>query len=139
MPVLREVATKHFWVSVLWTVLVALALLALGAWLVVMGVLPVEKSWLWVCGTWCIAALIGGRYAGVVGEEKLLRSLGNGAVALGLLWLLGLTAVGGDGAGRERWLWYAVAMLIGALLASTMPKSRRRRRKRQGRTPAVRK
>lgn len=131
MSVLKDMASRQFWISVAVTAAAALLLNALGAWLVVWGLLPVEKAWVWVSIAWGMAAFVGARAAASGKEQTLLRGALNAAVTIGLLWIVGLTTPGTWG-GEGRWIWYLAAAAAGAFLAALMPAGRRRS-KRQGR------
>lgn len=133
MSVLRDLATKRFWLSVVTTVGVALLLCAVGAYAAVCGLLKMEwVSW-WICLVWICGACAGSRYIAAQRDGVLPRGLLTTGVALGLLWLLGLTTGGGQSVQTQTQWWYICAALLGVLLAAILPHRKRKRSNKKGR------
>lgn len=131
MSFFRELLKKRLWSSVVLTWVVVLALTACGAWLTAHGLWPVERAWLLVCGTWLVSCFVGSHRAAAEEGGVLWRCALTALLALGLLWLLGLTTPGG--AELSRRLWYGGSALLGAVAAAMMPPRKRHSRKRKTR------
>ena len=131
MSYFKEFANKQLWLSVGITLLVALVGCALGALAVTGGVVGVAGTRYWVCGAWLSGALIGGRCASAGRNRVLLRSLLNVVLAMGLLWLLGMTSE--RGGASVPWGMYVGAGAIGAFLGAALPDCKKRGCRKRGR------
>ena len=131
MSVLRMLAGRRFWVGQLWTIAVALAVTAVGALVVTLGVIPVDRAWIWIGVSWCAAGLCGGRCNASGERDALIVSVINVLVAMGILWLIGLTTPGKMSGEIQRWPYYIGAALMGALVP-VWPQKRRRHKKGRG-------
>ena len=124
MSILADMLHKRFWLSVLLTMTTAAAACAVAAWMVVGGILPLQRATVGVYGACFVAAWVGSTCAAAGKSEALLRGLLNAAAALALLWLVGLT-VDGPGAGSSHLLSCAAAAAAGVLTAALLrPNSR---------------
>ena len=125
MPDFKDQLIKRMLTSILFTILVALLLLGVGAVLVVTGLLPLESAWYWVCLTWILSTFIGGRIS-ITGKKKvLLSSLLNAVVVVLLLLLLGITD---DGKlSMQSGFVFGGCALCGAMIAALFPQRKRRR------------
>ena len=89
MSALGAVLGKRTWLGA-GAILAAAGGCALGALLVVKGVLPEGGALAWGCGCWALAAFAGGRVAvWGRGEGTLTAALTAGAAAYLLAWLAG--------------------------------------------------
>ena len=113
----RILLRRRFWLSALVTVVGMALLCALGAWVVVGGVLPPEYSRGWMLASWSVGALAGGRLLHGGREGRMLQSLLLGAVVYAVV-ILG--ALSGEGHGLTQPLWWQVglAILIGSVLSA---------------------
>ena len=130
MPIWKELMSKRFWTGVMLSLIVALVVSALGAWLAAVGVVKTESVWLCVCLAWGCAGLCAGAVAGRQGEGRLLRAVVMTAAAMAVLWCIGLTVPGEVGGEPLRWIWYIAAALTGAIV-SVMPSKKGRRNKKR--------
>lgn len=90
MSALGAVLGKRTWLGAGAILLAAAGGCALGALLVVKGVLPEGGALAWGCGCWALAAFAGGRVAvWGRGEGTLTAALAAGAAAYLLAWLTG--------------------------------------------------
>ena len=90
MSALGAVLGKRTWLGAGAILLAAAGGCALGALLVVKGVLPEGGALAWGCGCWALAAFAGGRVAvRGRGEGTLTAALAAGAAAYLLAWLVG--------------------------------------------------
>ena len=106
---------------------------ALGALLVVKGVLPEGGALAWGCGCWALATFAGGRVAvRGRGEGTLTAALAAGAAAYLLAWLVG--AAIGDPTFRTGGL-YLTAAIFGGAGAAGLLGSRPRKKRRDARPP----
>ena len=133
MSVLRILAGGRFWIGQLWTIAVALAVTALGAFLVTLGVIPVDRAWIWIGVSWCAAGLCGGRFNASGEGDTLIVGVINVLVAMGVLWLIGLTTPGNMSGDIQRWPYYIGASLMGALVPA-WPQKRKRHKKGRGKS-----
>ena len=113
MSALGAVLGKRTWLGAGAILLAAAGGCALGALLVVKGVLPEGGALAWGCGCWALAAFAGGR-VGVRGrgEGTLTAALAAGAAAYLLAWLTG--AAIGDPTFRTGGLYLTAAIFGGA-------------------------
>ena len=128
MSVLGNGLDRRFWLGAAAAMVGACAFGALGAWLMTLGIWPLEQVGLWVSIAWLCGTFWGGRIAGHEGGA-LWRCLGAAAVAVCLMWALGLTWRGGTL--TPRWLWDLAAALLGAVLAAALPQKAKRKGKRR--------
>ena len=113
MSALGAVLGKRTWLGAGAILLAAAGGCALGALLVVKGVLPEGGALAWGCGCWALAAFAGGRVAvRGRGEGTLTAALAAGAAAYLLAWLAG--AAIGDPAFRTGGLYLTAAIFGGA-------------------------
>lgn len=90
MSALGAVLGKRTWLGAGAILLAAAGGCALGALLVVKGILPEGGALAWGCGCWALAAFAGGRVAvRGKGEGTLTAALAAGAAAYLLAWLAG--------------------------------------------------
>ena len=95
MSALGAVLGKRTWLGAGAILLAAAGGCALGALLVVKGVLPEGGALAWGCGCWALAAFAGGRVAvWGRGEGTLTAALAAGAAAYLLAWLAWKTGCG---------------------------------------------
>lgn len=140
MSALGAVLGKRTWLGAGAILLAAAGGCALGAMLVVKGVLPEGGALAWGCGCWALAAFAGGRVAvRGRGEGTLTAALAAGAAALAagaaaylLTWLAG--AAIGDPAFRTGGL-YLTAAIFGGAGAAGLLGSRPRKKRRDARPP----
>ena len=113
MSALGAVLGKRTWLGAGAILLAAAGGCALGALLVVKGVLPEGGALAWGCGCWALAAFAGGRVAvWGRGEGTLTAALTAGAAAYLLAWLAG--AAIGDPTFRTGGLYLTAAIFGGA-------------------------
>ena len=113
MSALGAVLGKRTWLGAGAILLAAAGGCALGALLVVKGVLPEGGALAWGCGCWALAAFAGGRVAvRGRGEGTLTAALAAGAAAYLLAWLVG--AAIGDPTFRTGGLYLTAAIFGGA-------------------------
>ena len=103
MSALGAVLGKRTWLGAGAILLAAAGGCALGALLVVKGVLPEGGALAWGCGCWALAAFAGGRVAvRGRGEGTLTAALTAGAAAYLLAWLAAPVRRGCWGADPEK-------------------------------------
>ena len=125
MSALGAVLGKRTWLGAGAILLAAAGGCALGALLVVKGVLPEGGALAWGCGCWALAAFAGGRVA--------VRGRGEGTLTVALLaWLAG--AAIGDPTFRTGGL-YLTAAIFGGAGAAGLLGSRPRKKRRDARPP----
>ena len=124
MSILADVLHKRFWLGILLTVAVAAAVCAVAAWGVVCGLLPLQRASAGAYAACFLSALAGGARASAGKSKVLLRGLLTAAIALMLLWLIGLTA-DGPGGGGSHVLSCAAAATTGAIAAALLRPSGR--------------
>ena len=113
MSALGAVLGKRTWLGAGAILLAAAGGCALGALLVVKGVLPEGGALAWGCGCWALATFAGGRVAvRGRGEGTLTAALAAGAAAYLLAWLVG--AAIGDPTFRTGGLYLTAAIFGGA-------------------------
>ena len=113
MSALGAVLGKRTWLGAGAILLAAAGGCALGALLVVKGILPEGGALAWGCGCWALAAFAGGRVAvRGKGEGTLTAALAAGAAAYLLAWLAG--AAIGDPTFRTGGLYLTAAIFGGA-------------------------
>ena len=118
MSALGAVLGKRTWLGAGAILLAAAGGCALGALLVVKGVLPEGGALAWGCGCWALAAFAGGRVAvRGRGEGTLTVALAAGAAAYLLAWL------------------YLTAAIFGGAGAAGLLGSRPRKKRRDARPP----
>ena len=137
MSVLEHLVGRRFWVGLLWTIAVLLAVTALGALLVMWGVLSVGRAWIWTGVAWCAAGLCGGRFNASGERDTWVLGVIRVLLAVSVMWLIGLTMPGGENDQMQRWPYYIGAALMGALVP-VWPRKRGRRKKGKGRSAARR-
>lgn len=125
MSALGAVLGKRTWLGAGAILLAAAGGCALGALLVVKGVLPEGGALAWGCGCWALAAFAGGRVAvRGRGEGTLTAALTAGAAAYLLAWLAG--AAIGDPTFRTGGLYLTAAIFGGAGAAGLLGSSPRK-------------
>lgn len=126
MSALGAVLGKRTWLGAGAILLAAAGGCALGALLVVKGVLPEGGALAWGCGCWALAAFAGGRVA--------VRGRGEGTLTAAYLlaWLVG--AAIGDPTFRTGGL-YLTAAIFGGAGAAGLLGSRPRKKRRDARPP----
>lgn len=133
MSALGAVLGKRTWLGAGAILLAAAGGCALGALLVVKGVLPEGGALAWGCGCWALATFAGGRVAvRGRGEGTLTAALAAGAAAYLLAWLVG--AAIGDPTFRTGGL-YLTAAIFGGAGAAGLLGSRPRKKRRDARPP----
>ena len=133
MSVLKDLGSKRFWLAVILCIGAALAVCAMGAYAVVLGLTDPGNAKIWVCFAWLVGVVIGGRYASTGKERVLLRGLLNGVISVGVFWLLGLTT-GGTATAIMPWWWTVVTVLVGAVVVALLPQRKGKGNKKMGRT-----
>lgn len=132
MSVLKDIAGRRFWGCAAMTVGIALLITALGAFLIVRGVIPSSVAGKWGCGAWGAACFIGGRSAAAGKNSRLVRSMLNGLVTMGIMGLLGLTQPADKTGETLGWLYAVSCGAAGSLAAAALAPRRAARRKRSG-------
>ena len=128
MSALGAVLGKRTWLGAGAILLAAAGGCALGALLVVKGVLPEGGALAWGCGCWALAAFAGGRVAvRGRGEGTLTAALAAGAAAYLLAWLVGAAIRTGG--------LYLTAAIFGGAGAAGLLGSRPRKKRRDARPP----
>ena len=128
MSALGAVLGKRTWLGAGAILLAAAGGCALGALLVVKGVLPEGGALAWGCGCWALAAFAGGRVAvRGRGEGTLTVALAAGAAAYLLAWLAG--AAIGDPTFRTGGLYLTAAIFGGAGAAGLLGSRPRKKRR----------
>ena len=130
MSILADVLHKRFWLGVLLTLATAAVICAVAAWLIVCGLLPTQQAQGGVYAACFLAALVGGIRISAGKTHALLRGSLNAAVAIALLWLLGLTAEG-PWSGGSRMLSCAAAAAAGVVVAALLRPGSRTGKKRK--------
>ena len=128
MSVLKDFAAKRFWLCAALTAAVALLVLALGAWLTVIGFVPPDRIQPFVCVVWAIAGVCAGICAAAQKEKRLLHALLTIGTVMAIFCCTGLTAPAGQGTEGVWWI-YVVAALAGRVLGVLLPCKRKRRSK----------
>ena len=129
MSVLGAILGKRTWLGAGAILLSAAGGCALGALLVVKGVLPETGTLAWSCGCWVLASFAGARLA-IRGrrEGTLPAALAAALAAYPLAWL-------GDPSFREGGLYLTAALFAGAAAAGLLGSGRPRKKRRDPRAP----
>ena len=120
---------KRTWLGILLAFAVTLLLDAVGALLLVKGVLPVSVMTGWSVGSWALGSFAGVRISLRPDCGSLPVALAAALLIYGIVWAVGLSAY--DTAGFR--LGVTAAVFGGGLLAALLPKRAGKRRNRQGR------
>ncbi len=116
MSVLGAILGKRTWLGAGAILLSAAGGCALGALLMVKGVLPETGTLAWSCGCWVLASFAGARLAiRGRGEGTLPAALAAALAAYPLAWLAGVAL--GDPSFREGGLYLTAALFAGAAAA----------------------
>ena len=130
MSVLGAILGKRTWLGAGAILLSAAGGCALGALLVVKGVLPETGT----CGCWVLASFAGARLAiRGRGEGTLPAALAAALAAYPLAWLAGVAL--GDPSFREGGLYLTAALFAGAASAGLLGSGRPRKKRRDPRAP----
>ena len=134
MSVLGAILGKRTWLGAGAILLSAAAGCALGALLVVKGVLPETGALAWSCGCWVLASFAGARLAvRGRGDGTLTAALAAALAAYLLAWLAGVAL--GDPSFREGGLYLTAALFAGAAAAGLLGGGRPRKKHRDPRAP----
>ncbi len=134
MSVLGAILGKRTWLGACAILLSAAGGCALGALLVVKGVLPETGTLAWSCGCWVLASFAGARLAiRGRGEGTLPAALAAALAAYPLAWLAGVAL--GDPSFREGGLYLTAALFAGAAAAGLLGSGRPRKKRRDPRAP----
>lgn len=134
MPEWKEVFGKRSWKGIAITAITALLTLAAGALLITAGLIPPSAAWMAVCAAWCIAGLVGGRYALAGGERWLVRGVVSLLATMVLFWVIGLTSPEPMERDVARCLRYIAFGIAGLLAAAAVPGKRRRKAGKKGKS-----
>lgn len=134
MSMMKDLLSKRFWIGQALTMLVVLAVTALGALLTASGMLAVDKAWVWVCVAWAAAGLFGGRFAGDNREFALLHSIISILITMGAMWLIGLTTPEQSSGDLLCWPWYVGSGLTGTIMAAALPRKHKKHRRGKGKS-----
>jgi len=129
MSIWRLLCSARFWVAVLLELLLVTAVNAIGALLVVWGLVSAESAWYIHCAAWVLAAFGAGRFVSV-------DLVGDGLIAGSIVSLAGYCAVAitaliiGGGELSDSWISCGLAALSGAMVSGVMrPRKKRRKKK----------
>lgn len=128
MSVLKDFAAKRFWLCAALTAAVALLVLALGAWLTVIGFIAPDRIQPFVSAVWAIAGVCAGICAAAQKEKRLLHALLTIGTVMAIFCCAGLTAPAGQGTEAVWWI-NVIAALTGTMLGVLLPRKRKRRSK----------
>ena len=131
MSIFKSIVDKRFWVSVAAAAMIALLLGALGAWLAAGGILKKESINGWICVSWAVTALIGGRSYIAEGNGNLWRCILVAGTTLAIFWCVGASA--SEHIEPTQRLCHIGMLLVGAFVAAMLPKKKKRRSKRDTR------
>lgn len=134
MSIMKDLLSKRFWIGQALTMLVVLAVTALGALLTASGMLAVDKAWVCGCVAWAAAGLFGGRFAGDNGEFALLHGIISILITMGAMWLIGLTTPEQGSGDLLCWPWYVGCGLAGTIMAAALPRKHKKHRRGKGKS-----
>ncbi|MBO4854598.1 MAG: hypothetical protein J5482_05635 [Oscillospiraceae bacterium] len=137
MSVMRTLRGKRTWIALGCAVLTAAALLALGALLMVKGVISQEMQRNWIFGSYGLAGLTGAWIGSERGKGTLSAALTVAALFLVVICAASLLFPEGGRFGAGGWQ-FALCILAGSLLGGVLRAGKKGRAPRRKRSPAVR-
>lgn|GEM_PF-542712 len=143
MSLWSAIRAKETWIGAAAVLLAAVVMIAVGAWLIVKGIVPQTSEDTWLLGSCALAGMLGAWIASKNGTGTILRTLILWLAVITVLWLLSLL-LGGDMKLRDGGWKLSLAIGAGCLTAGIVRAvrqdqgGRRRRKRRKGTRIAAR-